>query len=144
MLGLVAKRGRALVSARTLLIELVRDNDLEIVASAGELPSNLPGEQIPFEGSLAAHPMRTRQVQRLEDELNRARFHESRLGRLGIRAEAGLVVPLMFRGRPQGVLLALDRLGDGPSFSAEDARLLHAFAGTAGKPSPIESSGAKS
>jgi signal transduction histidine kinase len=40
-------------------------------------------------------------------------------------------VPLVFQGRTYGVLLALDRLHEGPRFSAEDQRLLEAFATSA-------------
>jgi GAF domain-containing protein len=43
ILTLMAKRGRALVSARALVIELQIDDDLEVVAAAGELPANLIG-----------------------------------------------------------------------------------------------------
>ncbi|HEY7933327.1 MAG TPA: GAF domain-containing protein [Solirubrobacteraceae bacterium] len=131
VLQLVAKRGRALVSARTLLIELIQGNELVIVASAGEVPADLIGRRLALENSLAAHVMRTGCVQRLEDELNRARFEEYGLGSVGVGAEGGLVVPLVFRGRTHGVLFALDRLRDGPSFSAEDERLLQAFATSA-------------
>jgi signal transduction histidine kinase len=48
-----------------------------------------------------------------------------------VKADGGLAVPLVFRGRTHGVLLALDRLHDGPAFSAEDERLLEAFAASA-------------
>jgi signal transduction histidine kinase len=65
---------------------------------------------------------------RLEDEPNRARFERHGAGRLGVRASAGLVVPLIFRGRAYGVLIAIDRLRDGPTFGREDERLLEAFA----------------
>jgi signal transduction histidine kinase len=75
--------------------------------------------------------MRTGRAQRLEDELTRARFEEHGLGRLGVQAEGGLAVPLVFRGRTHGVLLALDRLHDGPAFTIEDERLLEAFAASA-------------
>ena len=75
--------------------------------------------------------MRTGRTQRLEDELNRARYDEHGLGRLGVNADGGLAVPLVFRGRIHGVLLALDRLHDGPAFSTEDERLLEAFAASA-------------
>lgn len=131
VLQLVAKRGRALVSARTLLIELIQGNELVVVASAGEMPPELIGRRLALENSLAAHVMRTGKVQRLEDELNRARFDEHGLGSIGVGAEAGLVVPLVFRGSTHGVLFALDRLRDGPAFSAEDERLLEAFATSA-------------
>ncbi|HTR72187.1 MAG TPA: GAF domain-containing protein [Solirubrobacteraceae bacterium] len=131
VLELVAKRGRALVSARTLLIELIRGDQLLIAAGAGELPEKLVGERVELENSLAAHVMRTGRVQRLEDTLNRARFDEHGLGRYGVSAQAGLAVPLIFRGTVHGVMFALECLRDGPSFSAEDERLLEAFAASA-------------
>jgi signal transduction histidine kinase len=68
----------------------------------------------------------------LQDELNRARFDEHGLGRLGIEARAGIVVPLMFRGRAHGALFALDRRKAGPTFTVDDERLLEAFAVSAG------------
>ena len=131
VLELVAKRGRALVSARALVIELERGSELEVAAGAGELPAELIGRRVALADTVAAHAMRTSRVQRLEDQLNRARFEEHGLGGLGFQAESGLVVPLIFRGRSHGVLLALDRLEDGPTFSAEDERLLESFATSA-------------
>lgn len=131
ILELVAKRGRALVSARALLIELRRNNELVVAAGAGELPAGLIGQSVSLEDTVASHAMRTGHAQRLEDELTRARFDEHGLGRLGVRAEGGLAVPLVFRGRTHGVLLALDRLHDGPAFTIEDERLLEAFAASA-------------
>ena len=44
---------------------------------------------------------------------------------------AMLVVPLLFRGRAVGVLVALDREAGGADFDEEDLRLLQAFAGSA-------------
>jgi signal transduction histidine kinase len=128
VLQLVAKRARALVSARTLLIELVRGEELEIAAGAGELPGGIVGKRVPLADTVAAHAGRTQQVQRLTDQLNRARFNEHGLGQLGVVAAEGIVVPLIFRGEPHGVLVALDRLERGPGFSAEDERLLRSFA----------------
>lgn len=131
VLKLVAKRGRALVSARALLIELVHGEQLVIAAGAGELPAGVIGQRVALANTVAAHVMRTRRAQHLEDELNRARFEEHGLGQFGVEAKAGIVVPLIFRGTVHGVLLALDRLRDGPIFSAEDERLLEAFATSA-------------
>ncbi len=131
VLQLVAKRARALVSARALLIELVRGEELEAAAGAGELPEGLIGRCLPLADTVAAHAMRTQRVQRLEDELNRARFDEHGVGRLGLAARAGIVVPLIFRGQSHGVLLAIDRLDDGPGFTAEDEMLLQSFATSA-------------
>jgi signal transduction histidine kinase len=131
VLQLVAKRGRALVSARTLLIELRRGDELEVAAGAGQLPPELIGKTVPLRDTVAAHAIRTQRVQRLEDDLNRSRFDEHGLGRLGVEAHGGIAVPLIYRGDSHGVLLAIDRLEDGPSFSAEDEMLLQSFATSA-------------
>jgi signal transduction histidine kinase len=131
VLELVAKRGRALVSARALLIELERGDELEVAAGAGEVPAGLIGRCLPLTDTVAAHAIRTKRVQRLDDELNRARFDEHGLGQIGVDAHGGIVVPLIFRGHSHGVLLAVDRLEDGPGFSAEDERLLESFATSA-------------
>ncbi len=131
ILTLVAKRGRALVSARALVIELQTDGGLEVVAAAGEVPANLVGRQIALEGSVAKAALRTAATQRLTDDLNRARFNEHGLGGLGFDAADGLIVPLMFRGQPLGALVALDRIAGGPRFTAQDQRLLEAFATSA-------------
>ncbi|HYA09908.1 MAG TPA: GAF domain-containing sensor histidine kinase, partial [Gaiellaceae bacterium] len=128
VLELVAKRGRALVAARTVLIELVRGTELEVATGAGELPDALIGARFPLQDTVASAALRTRKTQRLEDELNRTRFEQHGLGRLGVAAESGLVVPLVFRNQTYGVLLAFDPLDGGPVFTAEDQRLLEAFA----------------
>jgi signal transduction histidine kinase len=132
ILGLVAKRGRALVSARALIIELQIDRELEVAAAAGEVPEGLVGTRMPFEGSAADAALRSNSTQRLADQLTKARLSEHGLGRFGFAAECGLIVPLVFNGRSVGVLVALDRLDRGPQFSAQDERLLEAFATSAG------------
>jgi signal transduction histidine kinase len=131
VLELVARRGRALVSARVLLIELCDREELLVAAGAGELPPDLIGERVTMKDSVAGEALRARRTLRLDDELNRAHFDEHGPGRLGVHAKSGLVVPLLFQGRRYGALLALDRLEDGPSFTAEDERLLEAFAASA-------------
>jgi two-component system, cell cycle sensor histidine kinase and response regulator CckA len=131
VLGLVAKRGRALVSARVLLIELHQGEEVLLAAGAGEVPAGLVGKRIPFAGTFAEQVVRTRGAVRIEDELSRMRFGEAGVGRLGVQAHTGLVVPLLFHDRSYGALLALDRLRDGPGFSSEDAQLLEAFAASA-------------
>ena len=131
ILQLVAKRGRALVSARVVVIEQEEDGEMVIVAGAGELPEGLIGQRVDTQGSLASAALRASRTLRLEDAANRTRFDRHELGRLGVRASGGLVVPLTFRGRSHGVLIAIDRLEDGPGFSADDQRLLEAFAASA-------------
>jgi two-component system, NarL family, sensor histidine kinase DevS len=130
ILELVAKRGRALVCARALLIELYRGHELLVGAGAGEVPPELIGRRVPLRDSVASQVLRTRRTQHL-DELGRARFDEYGLGGFGVHAVGGLAVPLVFQGHIYGVLLALDRVHDGPRFSVEDQRLLEAFATSA-------------
>ena len=131
ILELVAKRGRALVSARGLVIEHERGGEMVVAAGAGELVPGLIGKSVDAGDSLAGAALRTSSTLRLEDEPNRARFDRHGLGRLGLHASAGLVVPLIFRGQGHGVLIAVDRLKDGPAFTADDQRLLEAFAASA-------------
>jgi two-component system, NarL family, sensor histidine kinase DevS len=131
ILELVAKRGRALVAARTLLVELVRGDELEVATAAGEFPAEIVGTRLSFDDTVASASLRTRRTQRLEEELNRSRFEQHGVGRLGIAAESGLVVPLVFRNQAYGVLVALDRLEHGPRFNSDDQRLLEAFAASA-------------
>jgi signal transduction histidine kinase len=131
ILELVAKRGRALVDARLLVIELVQRGRLTVAAGAGELPVELLGRQVPLGDSAASAALRTRRAQRLQEPLTRARFDERGLGTLGVRARGGLLVPLVFQNRSYGVLVAIDRLHDGPEFTSDDERLLEAFAASA-------------
>jgi signal transduction histidine kinase len=131
ILELVAKRGRALVSARVLLIELRERDTLVVAAGAGELPDGLVGQRLALADTVASAAMRTRTTQLLADELNRARFEQHGAGRLGLEAAGGIVVPLLFRGIAYGVLVAIDRLSGGPGFSVADQRLLESFASSA-------------
>jgi len=128
ILQLIAKRGRALVGARVLVIELAQGDRMRIAAVAGEVDQALVGEEFAARGSVAERALRSRSAQRLSDDDNRARFEEIGLGRrYGDRVQAGLFVPLAFRTEAPGVLVALDRM-QGGEFSADDERLLSSFA----------------
>jgi signal transduction histidine kinase len=127
VLELIAKRGRALVEARAMVIELVEGSELVIQAVAGDVGSLLVGTRIPIDGSLGGHVLRSGRAERLADAPSRLRF------RLAERVDAhtGLLVPLVFRNKAVGVAAAFDRVADGPEFSAEDERLMEAFAASA-------------
>ncbi|HTB50518.1 MAG TPA: GAF domain-containing protein, partial [Solirubrobacteraceae bacterium] len=73
ILGLVSKRGRALVDARLLVIELVQRGRMVVSAGAGELPAGLLGQHVPLGDSAASAALRTRHAQRLQEPLTRAR-----------------------------------------------------------------------
>jgi signal transduction histidine kinase len=127
ILELIAKRGRALVGARAMVIELVDGPDLVINAVAGALDSSVVGERTPIEGSLGGHVLRTRRAERLADAPADLRFGLAER----VQAKTGLLVPLVFRDQAVGVAAAFDRMIDGPEFSAEDERLIEAFAASA-------------
>ncbi len=130
VLGLIAKRGRALVGARALVIELTVADRLRIAAVAGEVDPALVGRELSVDQTVAGHVLRTRRPQRLTDDVNRARFEESGLGAIGLTARAGLFVPLGFRAETPGVLAVFDPLA-GAEFTADDERLLTSFATSA-------------
>jgi signal transduction histidine kinase len=128
VLELIVKRGRALVDARSLLILLERDGLLEVAAAAGELGEGALGTQVPVEGSAPGQVLRSGRPERLAEARSRIGLS---LGGVAEGAGTALLVPLQFRGRTSGVLVALDRLVDRPDFDAEDERLLGAFASAA-------------
>jgi signal transduction histidine kinase len=128
VLETIAKRARALVEARSLVILLDEGNELVAVATAGELGRHVRGRQIAIEGSTSGQVLRTLRAERVADVSSRLRISP---GELGVEAEAAMLVPLGFRGRPLGLIASFDRLTDGPEFSAEDERLLLAFAASA-------------
>jgi two-component system, NarL family, sensor histidine kinase DevS len=127
ILDLIVKRARALVDARALLVLLRREDHLYVAARAGEVAEDLHDLEVPLDDAVFGGAMEERVSQRLErgSPPSKARLRE----RLG--AEAALVVPLNFRGRAVGVLVALDREAGGVEFDQEDLRLLQSFAASA-------------
>jgi signal transduction histidine kinase len=123
---LIVKRARALVEARTLLVLMRRGERLEVLARAG-VGRDVSGLTIPVDDAAFQAAMDERVSQHLQpgSAPSEARLRE----RLG--AEAALVVPLLFRGRAVGALVALDHEAAGSDFDDEDLRLLQAFAGSA-------------
>ena len=131
VLELISKRGRALISARTLVIALVERAGVVIAASAGEQQERLDGMRYDPAGTLEGAVLTSGVGERWSGDLQRARHGQTVIGSAGITADAGLVVPLRFANRTIGSLIGLDRVVDGPEFTAEDERLLQAFAFTA-------------
>ena len=128
VLDLIVKRARALVDARALLVLLRRDDHLFVAARAGQVSDEVRDLEVPLDDAVFGAAMEDRVSQRLERDSppSKARLRE----RLG--AEAALVVPLLFRGRSVGALVALDReAGGGIEFDQEDLRLLQSFAASA-------------
>jgi signal transduction histidine kinase len=126
VLDLIVKRARALVEARTVIVLLRRGERLAVAAQAGHAGAEIAELTIPTDDEVFQAAMQERVSKHLERGTppSEARLRE----RLG--AETALVVPLLFRGRAVGTLVALDREA-GNDFDAEDLRLLQAFAATA-------------
>jgi signal transduction histidine kinase len=126
ILATIAKRGRALAEARSLLILLEDGGELRAAAAAGEL-----GDQselrLPVAGSAPGQVFTSRRASRLRD-LDAGPALEPD----GLAMRPGtLLVPLVFRGESVGVLVALDPLGAGNEFGAESEQLLGSFAASA-------------
>lgn len=112
VLETIAKRARALISARSLLVLLHDGPRCVVAATAGECGGAPVG---------------------LEVELGAGAPDEALQGlrTIEIEARAALLARLEFRGRELGAIVALDRLEEGPDFYAEDERLLRAAAASA-------------
>ncbi|MGN6257065.1 MAG: GAF domain-containing protein [Solirubrobacterales bacterium] len=127
VLDLIVKRARALVDARALLVLLRREDHLFVAAHAGRVDTDISDLRIPIEDSVFGAVMEEQVSQRLE---RGSPPSEGRL-REKVGAETALVVPLLFRGRAVGALVALDREAGGIEFDQEDLRLLQSFASSA-------------
>lgn len=112
VLETIAKRSRALVGARSLLVLLRDGARCEVVAAAGECGAAPVGRYVSLEAETSAEALVEAQG-------------------IGIEARAALLAPLRFRGKPLGAIVALDRLEEGPDFYPEDERLLTAAGASA-------------
>jgi signal transduction histidine kinase len=126
ILETIAKRGRALVEARSLLILLEAAGELRVAAAAGEF-ENHSELRLTVADSVPGQVFTSRQASRLRDLDTGPRVQADGLE---MQAET-LLVPLVFRGASVGVLVALDPLGPGDEFGAESEQLLGSFAASA-------------
>jgi two-component system, NarL family, sensor histidine kinase DevS len=127
VLDLIVKRARALVEARALLVLLHRGDCLFVAAHAGEVSPEAESLEVPIEDAVFGGAIQERVSHRLDRTTppSRARLREQ------LGAETALVVPMLFRGRAVGLLVALDREAGGLEFDQEDERLLQSFASSA-------------
>jgi signal transduction histidine kinase len=125
VLELIVKRGRALVSARTVLILLREGEHLVIAASAGHA-ADARGRRIPIARSTSGQILRRGQPERIADVATRLRITPEQLGVPD--AHSALLVPMLHRGAGLGVLAAFDRGPEAGTFTPEDEELLRTFA----------------
>jgi signal transduction histidine kinase len=126
ILETIVKRGRALVEARSLLILLEERGELRLAAVAGESDHD-PELRIPIAGSAPGEVLESRSPSRIRD-LGSNLMSQPRSQGSGA---AALLVPLVFRGKSVGVLVALDPLAEEIEFSGESERVLGSFAASA-------------
>jgi signal transduction histidine kinase len=127
VLELIAKRGRALAEAQTVVIMLKDEDDLVVVVGAGHNAVQ-PGTRIPIAESTSGQAMLDQKPARITDAESQLRVSAAALG--VPEAHSALLVPLIYRGRALGVLAAFDR-DVSMTFSEEDEQLLVAFAASA-------------
>ena len=128
VLELIVKRGRAMVEADSLLVLLEEEDAIRVAAAAGRLGTAVVGTELPNGDSVARSVLESGEAERV-DHLSRRPGHG--LEQVAGEARSAVVVPLGFRGRGRGALVALDRSHDGPAFDADDEHLLTSFAASA-------------
>lgn len=128
-LELIVKRGRALVAARSVVIMLRDGPDLVVSAGAGHV-EDMRGTRVSIADSTSGEVMRKRRSQRIGNASEKLRI--APLSVFGVPdPHTALLVPLLYRGEPVGVLAAFDRGPEGHGFTAEDEQLLETFAASA-------------
>ena len=125
VLELVVKRGRALLSARAMIV-LLRDGDvLRVAASAGDV-AEPEGDGIPVADPRVAELLAGHRAWRSDAAAWGLPFSR---GALGVPGDCGaLVLPLVDRGTTIGLLSAFGRVGTDTSFTGEDELLAEPFA----------------
>ena len=129
VLELIVMRGRALVEARAMVLLLAEGEMLSLAASAGQVDPSALGARVPHRGTAVGDVLMAGRPERIGDVATRLALDEERLGVVG--AETALLVPLVYRGAPLGVIAAFDRLAPDPGFAAEEESLMLSFAASA-------------
>jgi signal transduction histidine kinase len=127
-LELIAKRGRALIDARSVVIMLRDGEELAVLAAAGHVRQSL-GVRLPIEGSTSGQVLEQRRTERISDVSNRLRIAADSFGVEDPRT--ALLVPMLHRGEPVGVLAAFDHGQAGGQFSEDDQQMMEVFAASA-------------
>jgi GAF domain-containing protein len=129
VLELIVKRGRALVRARSVLVDLVEGDDVVLVAGAGDVDQTRRGWRRPFAGTLAERALTTHASQLVAEVPAPARAELAPV-LAGAEPRDALLVPLVFRGRALGLLTAFTAQDEG-GFGEQHERLLQSFAASA-------------
>jgi|CZKG01.1.fsa_nt_gi signal transduction histidine kinase len=128
VLELIAKRGRALIGARSLVIMLREREDLVVHASAGHVRGS-HGARLPISDSISGQVLERGRAERVVDVGARLGIAPEEFGVQD--AQTALLVPMLYRGGAVGVLAAFDRGEDAGTFSEDDEQTLRTFAASA-------------
>jgi signal transduction histidine kinase len=128
VLELIAKRGRALVGARTLVIMLSENDELTVQAAAGHV-GTASGVQLSIADSVYGEVLGRRRSERISDVAARLRVPAEEIGVEDPRT--ALLVPMIHRGDALGILAAFDRGEERAPFTPDDERMLRTFAANA-------------
>lgn len=127
VLELIVKRGRAMSEASSFLALLQHEEGLRVEAAAGDVGTGIVGAVI-GPSTLASSVAASGEGELVPDLAARVGHG---LEPVAGDASSAVIVPLGFRGRATGVLIALDRMREGPAFDAEDEHLMSSFAASA-------------
>jgi signal transduction histidine kinase len=128
VLELIVKRGRALVSARSLLIMLREADELVVHSSAGHV-EDVCGVRLSIAGSTSGQVLERGRPERIADVAARLRIAPQEFGVAD--AQTALLVPMVYRGDAVGILAAFDRGQNSEAFSEDDEQMLRTFAASA-------------
>ena len=126
VLELIVKRGRALLDARSVVLLLADGDEFQLAAGAGQVSSTALGARISIADSATGEVLSSGRPERIDDVPSRLRISERHFGVSD--ATTALLVPLVYRNMPLGLLAAFDRER---GFGDEEERLFLAFAASA-------------
>jgi signal transduction histidine kinase len=129
VLELIVKRGRASLDARSVVLLLVEGDAFQLAAGAGQVAQPALGGRFPIASSAMSEVLFSGRPERIDDVSSRLRISERDLGVAG--TATALLVPLVYRNTPLGLLAAFDRFSGDPAFGDEEERLFLAFAASA-------------
>jgi signal transduction histidine kinase len=123
VLSLILAQGREIVAARTLVVYLPEGDELAAVSGSAMRSDSQP--RLPLNGSLAGQVLLSGRPRRVGAEADPAQLEQ-----LAPDANAAILVPLVFRGEPLGVLAGINGAGE-REFAEEDEQLLMSVAASA-------------
>ena len=122
VLDLVVQRSSVLLGARSTCVALLEGDELVIAAVAGEGSDRRPGSRLPANDRV----VRSALLGVRAEARGTGASDSFALGEL--RARHALTSPLIHKGRPLGLLLALDRDGEDAPFTSKEQRVMEALA----------------